>query len=158
MIYIIITCHLAKTAYSGKIWFSQNVGNSAKIGLKMWLFMFLSKFCPLMHMFFCLKWCNIMFFMILWKPHVLEKFGSQDMAPQILGSTIIGLKINFFMFLSKSCAWMSMFFCLEWCNIMFVMILRKPHVLEKSGSQDMAPKFCEKRSKSGQKCVFFYFS
>ena len=45
-----------KTACSGKVWFSrygpQNFGKSAKIGIKMWVFKFLSKSGALMCMFF----------------------------------------------------------------------------------------------------------
>ncbi len=68
-------------------WFSQNLGKSAKNGPKMWFFLFLSKSCPLMCIFLCLKSCSIMFFTILRNPHVQEKSGSPIKAQKALGQS-----------------------------------------------------------------------
>ena len=73
--------------FSEKFWFSQNFGKSAKIGLKMWFFMFILKFCPLMCIFFWLKSFRITFFTILRKPHVRENSGSRNMAQKALGQS-----------------------------------------------------------------------
>ena len=71
---------LTETDFLGKIWFSQNLGKRGQMCPKMWFFMFLSKSCPLMYIYFCLKSSNIMFLTILRKPHVWEKSGSWVMA------------------------------------------------------------------------------